>query len=264
MLVRHRLLLVAALALSSSAALAAPPKAGTNKGYGNNNNTNNNNQNNTQNKVNMGTGGNGNQPATPVDDSPVKNAAAAANTAHDAQRKAETALNDLTRKLTNEYEQTPEMKSALDEVHAQQAAYNAASKAVTDKLASSAEYKKAAADKAAADAKVAKLRADTASPDDITAASNDALAKAAVVSKLQLDAVNADPNAVEARNKLATANQKAAELRKTFTDGLANNADWSAAKKAVDDAKDASKQADQALADARKNYAQQVQAARAR
>ncbi len=255
--------LTAALAILS---LATLPVFAAGKGKGMSNNYNNKNNNQTQNQTQVQTQNQNQQPPQqqqPIDTTQVKSAQSDLAAARDDQKKAEAALADIVRRLQATFDSSGLMKTAMEQLRSAQGGYEAASKVVVDKLANNADYKKAVADRTAADAKAIKLRQDGGSPEDINASLNDALAKAAVVTKLQQDAINADTPASEAKAKLAAANQQIAELRKQFTDSLKDNPEWAAARKTVDDAKDKVKTCESALADAQKALAQQ-QAARAR
>ncbi|HEX4793656.1 MAG TPA: hypothetical protein VH370_07695 [Humisphaera sp.] len=171
---------------------------------------------------------------------------------NDAQAKVtkdQKALAEAKNKVKAAFEGTSEWTDATTALKDAQAKFESLTKPIIEALQTKPAYMAAVAKKKAAEEKRDKLRNDpSATPDQITKAASEVLADGNAVSKMERDALAADPSIAEAKTAIATANSKIVELKKTEADQLKSDKDVAAAQKQIDD--------DQtALAQARKEYA---------
>jgi hypothetical protein len=194
------------------------------------------------------------QPA-PVNVPPVDNSAATAaqqqvNTARQAVSKAQEDLNAIAGKLRGEFNSSPEMVAAQGEQRTAQQAFDAASKPVLEKVHESDDYKTASAAHSDDEAKLTDLRTNNGSADVIATTATDAFNQGSTMSKLEKYALDGDPQASAAKAKMTTAGGKISQLQAAFNASLTQNTEWSAAKKALDDAKQGLETASTSLRDA--------------
>ena len=155
-----------------------------------------------------------------------------------AYNKAQSDLAAATAKARTAFDALPANAPIVAAYHADQAAYNARLAAVTEQLKADPKYKQALADRTAAQDKLAKLRATTPPPEtEIAIATQELLTSIATVKRLEDQAAAGDPQLAPLRAKLATSAGQMADLQKQFDASLATNTEWTAAKSALDQAK---------------------------
>ncbi len=152
-------------------------------------------------------------------------------------QKDQAALNTITVKLRAQFETSSDFVSASTEAKRTEDAYLVESRRVLSSLDSNPDYQHALADKAVASAKVDSLRADPgSSPDQIAPAATGALESAMKVTKIENDAINADPHIATLKADATAGADKVARLRKAFESSLTSEPAWSAAKSNLDQA----------------------------
>ncbi len=153
------------------------------------------------------------------------------------QTKAEDGLASIVPKLRKEFEAAPAWSSAQADLKAAQTENDAARAPVLEALRQKPAYVAArdAKDKAEAD-RNAVVDEPTSTAEQRAVAATAVLNAGTVLSKLESDALAANPQAVVARQKLLAAGVKVQTLEKEFDASIRNNADWKAARKALDDA----------------------------
>ncbi len=181
-----------------------------------------------------GYGGGGGQQAPRVNPAIAQDQQALAAAMSD-QQKAQVALDEAIKKMQKDFDATPDVTAAQKAVTDASADLAKAREGVLAKLKTNASYKAAADKVAAAEKKVADLQAKHGSADAISAANSEAFKLSGVTSKMERDALEGDPDYVAAKGKVVDANKALADMRKTFQDGLKDNADL----KPLRDTKDA-------------------------
>jgi hypothetical protein len=151
--------------------------------------------------------------------------------------KAEDNLGSIAPKLRKEFEATSAWQSAQADLKSAQAEYDAARTPVLEALRQKPAYVAArdVKDRAEADRNVV-VNDASSTTEQRAAAATAVLNAGTVVTKMEADALAADPKVVAAHEKLLAANAKVQALEKEFDASIRNNADWKAARKAMDDA----------------------------
>lgn len=169
---------------------------------------------------------------------------AAQKTANDAQ----SALDAITVKAETEFDASPEYVAANSELKAAQGAYEAAASVVTDKIDTTPAFVAAKGQRDSVEKELDTLKADSsASPDAVLAKSQELMTVSSAAHKLETDAVEADPVATAAHEKLLAAQKAASTLRAAFHAKFIKTSEYLAAKSAVDEA-------DKQLVDAQRGH----------
>jgi hypothetical protein len=157
--------------------------------------------------------------------------------AKDELKKATGALQPLRAKLQDQFKQGSEFQAAFSAYRQAQAEFEATRKPVLDALRTTKAWKDADAENRKAEEDVENLRNKGAGPDEMTPAASKAMEVGTKLTKLEGDAVAADPKSQEVRKKLVEANSKVAALWKQFEDGVKSDSAWQQALKDIDTAK---------------------------
>ncbi|MGE5608567.1 MAG: hypothetical protein ACM359_04895 [Bacillota bacterium] len=188
-------------------------------------------------------------------DTPLKAARKRLTEAQTELKKAKAELDKAVGKLRAEFRKGDEWtKAQADQKQAQQE-LEACRKAVLENLKSKPEYQKAVAEKTKAEATRVQLREQEAPPDKMVDALNNAMATAAAVTKLENDAIAADPKASDAKKRLAEATDTLDGLEKQFLESVKANPDLETARAAVKTAEEQVTQAQTSLKDTAKQEA---------
>jgi len=199
---------------------------------------------------------NPNTAVPPVDHSASAKARKDMIDAQAALNNAQSRFDDVARELRSEFQQSGEYRTALAAVEQAQADFDAARAIVLGRLADDPAYKAARQKKEAAEKARDELDAAPGSPEQ-TAAATAVLDAASEVSKLETAAINADPAASAARERLAAASARLNDLKKKFEDSIANHPKLQALRKELETAKAKLSAAEKALDAALQNEAQQ-------
>ena len=167
-----------------------------------------------------------------------------------AQKGVTSALNELAdaeltlkvakARVDRSVQSTPEWSEAEKARTDAEAQLGAVSKAAAQSLQNNPAYKAAVEKKQEAEQKRDALKVDPSStPEQRTLAAIEVLAAASVVTKLEREAISADPAVAQAKIALAAANAKLAALRKALEDKYKDDKDVQAAKKRLEDDKTA-------------------------
>lgn len=151
-------------------------------------------------------------------------------------QKAQKQLDDAKAKVKAKFETTPEFSQAADAAKKAQADYDAAKEPVLKAVHEKPEYQAAQDEVKKAEAQVNGLRDGKASPDVVTTAANAVVEKRKVATKMETDALEADPKVSDAKKQLEEAAAKLAELRKKEDLAMQTDPEYVAAKKQFDDA----------------------------
>jgi hypothetical protein len=199
----------------------------------------------------------------PVDRSASIKARKDVNAATAEVNKATNAQNAIVAKLRIEFERTPDWKAAQSTLKSAQSEYDGAKRAALTALADQPGYRsaRAAREKAESDRDALRANPSAATEDQRVRIAKAAFDSAQALSKLESDALAADPAAKAAVAKVTQSKSAAADLLKTFEASCSENADWQAAQKVIDEKKEALATAQKSLADA---LAQEAQAERDR
>jgi hypothetical protein len=212
-------LLITALPTGPKAARAARP-------YNNSNNNNSNNQNKNKQPP----------PPPPVDNTQTKADMKKLEDDRKALEKAQEEFNSVVNKLKSAFESSPDRQSAVTAARQAQTEYDTLRNGIMESVRNSAEYKAAVE---ARDQLSAKLAGDGGSVDDSDRAqvATQRLEANKKVTRLETDAVSADPKAAGAQQKLAELGAKTSAQYTEFLQSIKTNADWVAARDALDKAK---------------------------
>jgi hypothetical protein len=186
----------------------------------------------------------------PVDSSATAQAQQSVGAAREAVKKAQDDLTTVTNKLRTDFNASPDMTAATTEFRTAQAAYDKASKPILDKVHDGDEYKAASSAHEQDETKLTDLRANSGSADAISELATDAMTQKVAMTNLESYALQADPQATAAKGTMSQAGAKIAKLQAGFNTSLTQNAEWTSAKKALDDAKQNLETASAALRDA--------------
>jgi hypothetical protein len=150
--------------------------------------------------------------------------------------KAQDALNAVANKLKTAFESSPDRKATVVAARQADAEYEPLKSKVLDVVHKSAAYKAAVEER---DQLTAALAADGATADgsgDPQAATK-RLEANTKVTKLEIDALSADPGTAEAQHKRSDVAAKLSAEFVEFQQSLTTNPNWAAAKETVDKAK---------------------------
>ena len=181
--------------------------------------------------------------------SDIASAAARAAAARELFAQAQSDLNLTTIRLRQEFLDSGDYRSAMNEQDSAQAAYDAVRKTVSDSLSSDQAYQ----DLVSRRDRVAEvLEADKATllPVDRLQLSERKMEYASEASRWETDSMARNPDVAAARLRLASASARLAELRQKFEDSIHLDPAWQAAKAAIVQTRIASSAADAYLAGA--------------
>lgn len=151
--------------------------------------------------------------------------------------KAKLAMSAATAKIRKEIEGTPQWKQAAAAAREAQGAFTSVAKAVRDRVSKEPAYKSAAAVRDQRRAERDALRVDPKTPQDKVIESAVAVLNAeSAVRRIEQQAMEKDPAAVESKRQMNETNAKLAELRKTFDDKAAQDPDYQSAKQQLETA----------------------------
>jgi hypothetical protein len=210
------------------------------------------------------------QPPTPlpppVDRSGSINARKQVQTAQAEKEKAQAALNEIVTKLRTDFEAGEEWQAASKAQKEAQAEHDALRKPIVEAVKKKPAYVKAEADKRKAEETLADYRLNNIIGNPVIEAAKNRADASAELTRLENDALSADPKYVEWKKKLQEANVQVAALKKQFEASVPMDMNYMEAKKAVDAAQEqvvlATKQVTEALArerEAEKQRAAQIQ-----
>ncbi|HVX84353.1 MAG TPA: hypothetical protein VH253_06010 [Phycisphaerae bacterium] len=182
-----------------------------------------------------GGGGGGSAPRPQVNPAIQQDQTALASAQSDLN-KAQAAIDEAVKKQTQAFQSSDDYKAAQKAVDDATAEVSKTRDAALTKLKGDPSYKTAAAREDAANKKVAALQAKHAAQDAIDEAAKEALDDGGVTTKMENAALDADSDYAGAKQKLADATKALADMKKTFQDGLKDNADLATLYKARDDA----------------------------
>ena len=154
--------------------------------------------------------------------------------------KAQQELEAVEKRLRGEFEKGDEYVKADGDLKQAQAEYDAAVKAAVDKVKEKPEYAAAVEALKKVEDEQLSYRLNPGAAVDPALATRLMDAKMAV-HKLEMDAGDSDPAAKEAKGKVIAARGVVNGLRGKFEASMRQNADWQAAKKALDDARAAAR-----------------------
>lgn len=223
-------------AILASPALAA--KGSGNPNPNNINNTNNtNNNNNANNKPNL-------QYPPAVDTTPAQEDRKKLDEARAVVTKAQAHLNEVVAKLKTDFDAAPEHKAIVATAQKAQASYEAVRDKDLSTLHQSAEYKSAAA---AREELSVRLASDTDDADRPQIAQQ-RLEASKKLTAMDIAALDADPGAANAHQKLVEAGGKYAAQLQQFQQSIRTTSDWQTTKADLDKAKTDATAADKELA----------------
>jgi hypothetical protein len=199
----------------------------------------------------------------PIDRSASIKARKDVNAAAAEVNKATNAQNAIVARLRIDFERTPDWKAVQSSLKSAQSDYDAARRAALAALADLPAYRsaRAAREKAESDREALRANPTAATEDQRLRIAKAAFDSSQTLSKLESDALAADPAAKAATTKLAGTKSALADLLKTFEASCSENADWQVAQKVIDEKKETLATAQKSLADA---LAQEAQAERDR
>ena len=244
--------------------LAASPAMGAKGGY-NNNPNNPNNPSNPNNPNNTNTNSANNKPLPqyppPVDTTPSQEDRKKLDEARKGLAKAQAHLNEVVAKLKTDFDASPDHKAVMAAAQKAQASYDALREKDLSALHESAAYKSAAAEREQLSVQLASASDDADRPQ----IAQKRLEAGKKLTAMEVAALDADPGAAEAHQKLVDAGAKYAAQLQEFQQSIKTNSDWQAAKTDMDKAKADATAADKELAielakeaDAKKARAAQV------
>jgi hypothetical protein len=187
------------------------------------------------------------------------------------QTRAQGALTQTVVKLRTDFEAGSDWQTAQAALKQSQADYDAARKPIIEAVKRRQDYQRAEVEKAKSDKELAELRANNVIGDPILKVVNKKADAAAEMTKIETDALNAEPKVVEARKKFQEAAAQVATLKRQFDASVPADAGWQEARKAADTAQEqvvaANKEVTTALAreaDAEKSRQEQIRQSRKR
>ena len=149
-------------------------------------------------------------------------------------------LKAIEAKLQKGFEDSPELKAAVDRVIQAQAACDAARARIVASLSGNPDYQAAVQQRATAQQAFDQARqSNELSQDQVAILAQQAMTARAAVMKMENDAMAADPSAAE--KNLAAAKDALQQLRQKHHDSIKNDPDWKAAEKELEDARAAVK-----------------------
>ena len=175
--------------------------------------------------------------------------------------KAQQTRNLIGQRIRAQYESKPEWTQAATQQKNAQRAHDQAKQPILDKVRASDEYKKLADQKSKVDADMEKLRDRGGNVTELSALANKSVELSSEMSKLEFEALNADPKLAEAKKVLADATQKVQAQRLIADEAMKSDPEYVEASKLVDDAQAKVTEANKQLADMRKSAADAARAA---
>jgi hypothetical protein len=175
--------------------------------------------------------------AAPVDNKPVQDAKSKLAVAQGKVEHAQDAMNQLIVQLRKDAETSPTISEAVTALKQAQSEYDSATGPILIKVRGTSEYLAAMEEKKAAAAKVLELQA-AVPPDqgEITKAATIVLDKGHAITKLEANALAADPKASALKEKLTAANSHLLKARYELDQSIKSNPQIQAAKKTIEDA----------------------------
>ncbi len=167
-------------------------------------------------------------------------------------------LHGIQARLKAEFESRDEWVRAQADLKKAQADYEAAKKPVMDALAKKPDYQKAAQAKQKAEAERDALKDARNAADKLYDAATRVMDANLIITKLENDALAADPKVQAAKKQLAEAQAAVTALNKQFQDEIQGNAEWAEARKLTDDAQIILAQATKEVTEATKREAEQI------
>ncbi len=140
------------------------------------------------------------------------------------------AMEQVMEKLRPEFEASPAWIEAQQELQRCKADRDAAVNPVLEKLRQQQNYKAAVEAKSTAQAEVEKLRVAGTKPNQFTAAATKSALASQEITRLELEALKADPLSQAALEKLGEAGKQCAELRSQFNESIKNRPEVVAAR----------------------------------
>lgn len=212
-----------ALIVSTGLAARGPMYPNNSNNQNNNNNNNNNNSNNNQNL----------QYPPPIDTTPAQDDRKKLNEARATAAKVQGRFNGVMAKLKAEFDSAPEHKTIVVAAQQSQAAYDAIREKTLASLHASADYKFAAAARDQLAVQLASAGDDADRPQ----IAQQRLEAGKKLTAMEVDALDANPQAADAHQKLIEAGAKYATLLQEFQQSIKGNSDWQAVKTDLDKAK---------------------------
>ena len=153
------------------------------------------------------------------------------------ERQASAVVNEVKKKLEDQFDVKPEYVKAKADLTTAQAAYTAAHKAVIDNLQSDPIYQAAVAAHSAAHDEVKNAQADGVTGQEMMDKAEAELNAGQAVTKLEIDALANDPTLKEAKTNLDSAKAVVNQLDQQFQLTLATNVEYQWAKGDFDKAR---------------------------
>lgn len=192
-------------------------------------------------------------PVPPVDTTPLTEANTAVTKAKADLKKSQGVLFGAAKRFDKTIDAKPDVQAATTQLSASQASLQSLTGAVMAKLKTDAAYKAATVKATTAKEAVTAVRGNAdATMEQRLAAAQDALKANEAVSKIEADAMSADPKVAAAKAKVTADNDVVQKLRIQYRAGMKDDAEWAAANKDVADKQAKVDAADKQLADARK------------
>lgn len=163
----------------------------------------------------------------------------------------------ITARIRADFERRDEWVKAQADLKQAQANYEAARKPVLAAMEAKPAYKEALAAKQKADAERDALR-NTRATDKLYQAAQKALDANIALTKMESDALAADPKVQQTKTQLAAAQAAVSELTKQLEQEMESNAEWVEAKKYAEEAQLMIAQASKELQEATKREAEQA------
>ena len=169
---------------------------------------------------------------------------------------ADSGLISSVANMRKEFEAGAEWQAALNELKQATAEFEKARLPIQTRLREGAAYKAAEADKKTLAGELEKLRAQGAGSDQITPVATKLMQANAALTKLEGDAVAADPALAGQRKRMVEANVKLTALRKQFDDSIKTSSGWQQAKQEQESAQKAVGEAQKEIREAQMKEAQ--------
>jgi Leucine-rich repeat (LRR) protein len=149
---------------------------------------------------------------------------------------AQSKLKAIEAQLDKGFEDSPELKDAVDSVVQAQAACDAARTRIVASLSDNPDYQAALQQRAMAQQAFDQARqSNDSSQDQIANLAQQVMAARAAVMKIENDAMAADPS--DAEKNLAAAKDALQQLRRKQHDSIKNDPNWKAAEKVLEEAR---------------------------
>ena len=197
------------------------------------------------------------QTATPIDRSASRAARQKQSEAQVEFNRRNVAVKAITARIRADFEQRDEWVKAQADLKKAQADHEAARKPVLAALEAKPAYKEAMAAKQKAEAEREALK-NSRTTDKLYEAAQKAFDANLAVTKMENDALAADPKVQHTKARLATAQEVVSALTKQLEQELESNAEWVEAKKYSEEAQLLVAQATKELQEATKREAEQA------